>query len=356
MKFKYSLSPSYHAKTDTKSIMNDVIFALLFVSFCSVILQYNLYGMAGLIRAVLILVIAVAGCVLVDYIYWSLNKVKNTKLKDKVRENVPIITGLIIGLTMPLGDLDSYMMLYVTFISAIVAELFGKAIYGGFGYNIFNPAAVGRAFSLVAFGKFLVIPTISGLSGASPLTALGQENGLEAVNDTFRGYNSLLFGFHQGAIGEGIIVALLIAGAYLLFRKVIDWIIPVFSVVTVAVLAAIMSILQGGFNIDFIIIHVLSGGLIFAVVFMLTDPITNPNSNQGKMIYAIIFGLITFLIRVHANLAEGVIFAILIVNMLVPLIDNLTANVTTKDVMKKVGSVAVVSLVAIVVTVLFYYV
>ncbi|MDL2212200.1 RnfABCDGE type electron transport complex subunit D [Erysipelotrichaceae bacterium OttesenSCG-928-M19] len=355
MKFKYSVSPNYHSSVDTKQIMSSVTKALIFVSLFSIVLQYNLYGMAGSIRAILILAVAMITTTAVDYIYWKLRKTSKDELSKKVNQNVPIITGMILALTLPLGDLASYEILYVTFISAIAAELFGKLIYGGFGYNIFNPAGVGRAFALLAFGKQLVIPAIDGLASASPLATMQGENGLTEVLNTFNNYSSLIFGVHQGALGETVVIALIIAAVYLVIKQAIDWVIPVCAIGTIALLAIVDSAF-GTFSLDFIMVHVLSGGLIFGAVFMLTDPVTNPLNRQGKIIYAIIFALITFLIRTKASLPEGVVFAILIVNMLVPMIDKLTANVTNEGTGKKVLSIVVTLGIAVLMTVLFQFV
>lgn len=355
MKFKFSLSPNYHHRVDTHKIMMDVVIALLFVSISSVILQYVLYGAAGAIRALLILVSAVATTTAVDFLYWKAKKIEKDKMQATIQQNVPIITGLILALTLPLGNLDSFAMFYVTVIASIVAELFGKLIYGGFGYNIFNPAAVGRAFALVAFSKYLVIPAIDGLSGATPLYALSQDNGLSEVYNTFANYSSLLFGTHQGAIGETIVIPIILAGAYMIYKHVIDWIIPVVSIGTIAILA-LVNVVFSGFPIDFVFIQVFSGGLIFASVFMLTDPVTNPLNRQGKIIFSIIFALLTYLIRTKASLPEGVIFALLISNMLVPVIDRFTANVTDVHTDKKVISVAVTMLIAIGLTILMQFV
>ncbi|MDF9867093.1 electron transport complex protein RnfD [Bacilli bacterium PM5-3] len=356
MKFKYGVSPSYHNKVSTTNMMNDVTIALLFVAICSIVLQYSLYGIEGSIRAILIIAIAIITCVAVDYFYLKLTKVSKEKVGGTVRQNVPVITGLILAMTLPLGNLDSYEIFYVTFISAIIAELFGKLIYGGFGFNIFNPAGVGRAFALIAFGKYLAIPAIDGLASASPLTALSSAEGLSAVSQTFNNYTSLLFGAHMGTIGETMVIPIIVAGVYLIYKNVIDWVLPATSIITIAILAGVVSCFNGGFNIDYILIHVLSGGLIFGGIFMLTDPVTNPINRQGKMIYAIIFALLTFLIRVYASLPEGVVFSVLIVNMLVPMIDKFTANVTDVNVNKKVISVVATLVVAIVLTCLFQFV
>lgn len=355
MKFKFSLSPNYHHNVDTHKIMMDVVIALLFVSICSIILQYTIYGIEGSIRAALILFTAVATTTLVDFVFWKINKVSKEKMASKIQQNVPIITGLILGLTLPLGNLDSLAMFYVTFISAIIAELFGKLIYGGFGYNIFNPAAVGRAFALVAFSKYLAIPAIDGLSSATPLYALSKENGLTEVYNTFSSYSSLLFGTHAGAVGETMAIPIILAAIYMIYKHVIDWVIPVFAVGTIAVLS-LVNVVFSAYPIDFIFIQVFSGGLIFAAVFMLTDPVTNPLNRQGKIIYAILFSLLTYLIRTKASLPEGVIFAILIMNMLVPSIDRFTANLTDVNTNKKVQSIAITMLVAIGITILFQFV
>lgn len=359
MKFKFSIAPSYHTKENTNRIMIDVIIALLFVSICSLVLQYNLYGTDGVIRAALIMIIAVVTCHIVDFVFWKLNKIAKKDMYGKISEQAPIVTGLILALTLPLGSFDSSIMLYVTVIAAIIAELFGKLIFGGFGYNIFNPAGVGRAVALVAFGKFLVIPTIDGLASASPLNAMQvaqTSNDFSAVLKTFDGFQSLLFGTHQGAIGETMVLPLLIAGLYLVIRKVIDWRIPVFVFITMFILSSVYSLMGGAYNFDFVLVNLCGGGLVFGAVFMLTDPVTNPISNQGKIIFAIIFCLLTFLIRVKASLPEGVVFAILLVNMLVPLIDRVCAGLTNVNNAKKLLSVFVVYVVAIIITVLFYFV
>ncbi|MDR3214839.1 MAG: RnfABCDGE type electron transport complex subunit D [Bacilli bacterium] len=356
MKFKFTVSPNYNAKSSTQTIMYDVMFALAFVSVCAIVLQYSLYGMAGAIRAIVILAICVLTCHLVDVIWLKLNKITGKDFFATIKTNVPTITGIILALTLPLGSLDSMAIYYVAFIGSIAAELFGKLIFGGFGYNIFNPAGVGRAFVLIAFGKYLVIPAIDGLAKASPLTTLQGENGLSAVSQTFDNYTSLLFGVHQGALGETVVIALIIAAIYLIARNAIDWVIPVTTMITVGLCAMVYSMVSTGFDLNFIIIHLLSGGLIFGAVFMLTDPVTNPLNRQGKIIYAIIFALLTFLIRAKASLPEGVVFSILICNMLVPMIDRFTANVTDKDVNKKVISILVTLVIALATTMLFSFV
>lgn len=355
MKFKYSLSPNYHHKDSTALVMRDLTIALLFICLCSLVLQFNLYGMSGTIRAFLIMVICALTCTAVDFLFFKVIKVDSNKMKAKVNENVPYVTGLILALCLPLGDLSSSMILWVAFVSSIIAELFGKLMYGGFGYNIFNPAGVGRAFALLAFGSLLVIPQIDGLASATPLASLASDGGINAVTKSISGWNSLLIGTHGGALGETMGLPLIIACAFLVWRKVIDWVLPVFSVAWIAILAFVIGQMQG-YDIHYVLIHIFAGGLLFGAVFMLTDPVTNPISRQGKIIFAIVFATFTFLIRNYASLPEGVVFSLLLVNMLVPMIDKFTANVTDINTNKKVLSVGVVAVVCIVMTILFHFV
>lgn len=358
MKFKYSLSPNTRSTTSTNDMMNHVLVALLFVASVSIMLQYFTYGLQGSIRAILILLLSVITCVLVDVFYFKLVVNKKT-IKENVKENVPAITGLILGLTLPLGDLSAYNIFYAVIISSIVAELFAKLIYGGFGNNIFNPAAVGRAFALIAFSKFLIVPTITGVSGAdvlssaTPLVNLAKES--YNVNYDFSSFNiqSLLTGTYKGAIGETHSLAIIVAGIYLVYYKVIDWVIPVFSVLILAFFAVISNPTGG---LILALVHVLSGGLLFGAVFMLTDPVTNPISRQGKIIYAILFATFNYLIRVQGTLPEGTIFAILLVNMLVPLIDRLTSNVTNININKKIISIVATLVICTIIVLLFKFV
>jgi electron transport complex protein RnfD len=334
--------------------MYDVLFALLFVCICSIVLQYHLYGIGGAIKAIVIMAICVITTNLVNLIYWKIMGVAMKDMFDKIAENASIITGLILALTLPLGANGNYEIFYVAFIASIIAELFGKLIFGGFGCNIFNPAGIGRAFCLIAFAKVLETPTIDGLGSSSPLLTLqGNPNDLDTVKQSFGSFTDLLFGFHQGAIGETLIIPLIIAAIYLLARRVIDWIIPVVSVVCVGLFAFFYSVANGTFSIDFVLIHLLSGGLFFGSIFMLTDPVTNPNTKQGKFIFAILFALITFLIRAKGNLPEGVVFAILICNMFVPFIDSLTVGVTNENTKKKILSTSVFLIICILLVMAF---
>lgn len=356
MKFKYSVSPNYNDKITTKDIMNDVLIALVFVAVCSIILQYIIYGFTASIRAFLIIALAMFTCWLVDVIFYKVKKLTPAQIKQRTRQNVPLITGLILALTLPLGNLDSLAMYYVTIISAIIAELFGKLLFGGFGYNIFNPAALGRGIALLAFGKYLIIPTIDALSNSTPLATMQDHSvSMSVVSESFGNMHSLLFGVYGGMIGETVSIPIIIAFLYLLARKVINWTIPVVSFIAMFIFSGVLALLNN-YGFDYVLVQLFGGGFLFGIVFMLTDPVTNPNSKQGKIIIAIIFSLLTILIRYSANLPEGVLFAILIVNMLVPMIDNFTANVTTKKQGAKYASILITLVISISLVIIFNYI
>lgn len=356
MKFKFSVSPNYHDKLDTKQIMTSVALALIFISICSVILQYFMLGIEGAIRSAVIIILAVVTCYLTDLIFYKAKKLTKLQLKYQIEDNVPAITGMILALTLPIGEFGTFNIFYVTIISAILAELVGKILYGGFGFNIFNPAGVGRAFALLAFGKYLVAPVADGMSGSTPLATMQAADGnLDSVKESLGDFGSALFGVHGGSVGETIIIPLILAAIYLIYRRAIDWVLPVTSVIALIIFSAVTSSING-YGLDYILIHLLSGGFIFGIVFMLTDPVTNPNSRQGKIIFAIVFTALTFLIRFHANLPEGVVFALLICNMLVPLIDRYTANITNVGTAKKSWSIAITMVVAVLMVVVFNYI
>jgi len=357
MNFKFStaVGPNINDNDSTGRIMRDLTIALLFIVVCSVILQFNLYGAWASLRVVLICLVSVATCIGVDFVYFKAVGLEKAKSMKKMHENVPYITGLILALTLPLGSQDSMMILFVAFISSIIAELFGKLFYGGFGYNIFNPAAVGRAFALISFGAIMIVPQIDGMAGATPLNAIQDYLSVKGGVQNLGNFTQLLMGTHGGMIGETLALPIIIAMVFLIARRVIDWVIPVATIVAVVILSTIHMFVMG-YDYSYLLLQVFGGGILFGGVFMLTDPVTNPISRQGKIIYAIIFATLTFAIRSYANLAEGVLIALLFCNMFVPLIDRLTSNITDINTGKKFGSVALVSVVCYVICLLLYFV
>ena len=206
-----------------------------------------------------------------------------------------------------------------------------KMLYGGFGYNIFNPALIAYAIIVVAFWGVIFNNNISGAleitTGASPLINFKQADVISYDNiiAPYGDIWSFLFGFVPGAIGETCSILIVVAFFYLLLRKAITWIVPVFYVGTVFIISLIISLING-YGMWYPLFQVLSGGLLFGAVFMATEPVTTPRSPNGKAIYAIALGLFTLLFRFYGSLPGGVGTSMLFVGLFSTLIDRFAAK------------------------------
>ncbi len=296
-----SYAPHIRAKDKVSSIMRDVIIALMPALICAV----YFFG----IDALVVTCTSAAFCVLFEYIWNKLTKKENTTVDLSA-----IVTGILLAFCLPSG-----IPLYMLIIGDAFAIIVVKCFYGGIGQNFVNPALAARAFLLAcwpiamtsfgepsdAFGLF----SADAVSGATPLAVIkGIEGGaMASLTDLFLGYVG-------GSLGEVSALMLLIGGIYLLIRRVINPIIPVFYLVSLG--------LFGEFFSDFgFLYHILSGGAVLAAFFMATDYTTSPVSLIGQMIYAIGAGLLTGVIRIFGGYPEGVTYAILIMNILTPLLD-----------------------------------
>ena len=294
-----SSSPHIHCKRTTRTIMLDVIIALLPATIAGVVIFGG--------RALAVIGICIASAVLSETGFNFLMKKEQT-----IGDLSSIVTGLILALNLPAN---------VPFWQAAVGSVFAiivvKCIFGGIGKNLVNPALTARVFMLVAFGSMTTAAFPKGLdavSGATPLADLAQGNAPELMD--------LLLGNTGGAIGETCAVALLLGGVYLLIKRVITWHIPVAFVGTVFV----FSLFVEGFDVIMALAWILSGGLILGAIFMATDYVTSPATPLGKIVYGVGAGLITALIRFWGIYPEGVSFAILLMNILNPYIETLTAR------------------------------
>ncbi|KJR40160.1 electron transport complex, RnfABCDGE type, D subunit [Candidatus Magnetoovum chiemensis] len=233
---------------------------------------------------------------------------------------------MLLGLTMP-----SNVPLYIPVISSFMAIAITKQLFGGLGYNIFNPALIGRAFALITWPRPMtnwIEPTVSfaAIDAKTTATPLGilKEEGLnkllEVFGDKLNLYSELFFGHRAGSLGETSVIALLIGVLFLLLRGYITLHIPISFLATVGVIAWIFGGQQGLFSGD-PIFHILSGGIILGAFFMATDYVTCPTIKKGQVLFGIGCGFLTILIRLKAGYPEGVMFAILIMNCFTPLID-----------------------------------
>lgn len=263
-------------------------------------------------------------CILTSVLFEHMYQV-SLKKKTTIGDGSAFLTGLLLGLNLP-----ATVPFYIPVIGSLIAVVLTKLLFGGLGYNIFNPALIGRAFLLISFPKLLTSwsePTAKfiALDAKTTATPLGilKEEGLVHLMEVFGSkaelYKSLFMGSTAGSLGETSAVALLIGAMLLLVRGYITWHIPVSFVATVGVLGWAFGG-EGVFTGD-PLIHILSGGLILGAFFMATDYVTGPSVRKGQIIYGIGCGAITMLIRLKGGFPEGVMFAILLMNCFAPLID-----------------------------------
>ena len=294
--------------------MYDVIIALI----PALAVSFYFFGWGAFV----VTLTSVAACMLFE---WLISRFLMGRKELTILDGSAILTGLLLALNVP-----STLPLWIIVIGALVAIGIGKMSFGGLGSNIFNPAIVGRVMLLISFPVQMTsypMPrgmeaTLDATSGATPLAiAKGVVRGSEGFTmDKLPSLVDNLLGSVGGSLGEVSAVALLIGFAYLLIRKVITWHIPVAIIATVAIFAGIMNLANPEVYAD-PLFHILSGGLLLGAIFMATDYVTSPMSNSGMLLYGVMIGIITMLIRLFGAYPEGMSFAILFMNGIVPIIN-----------------------------------
>jgi electron transport complex protein RnfD len=295
--------------------MQDVVIALIPASLFGI---YN-FGF----RALLLIIATIAACTLTEYLYC-----RGMKKKVTTYDFSAVVTGLLLALNLPAG-----LPLWMAIIGGVFAILIVKMLYGGLGQNFMNPALAARVFLLISFParmtnftvEKIASPTVGtifkngavavdGVSGATPLALM--KSG-ETV-DLFK----MFVGNIGGTIGETSVIALLIGAVYLVCRKVISLRIPLTYILTTTAFVLIFG--GHGFDMNFILGHVLGGGLFLGAFFMATDYVTSPSTKKGQIAFGIFLGVMTGIFRIVSKSSEGVSYAIVLGNMLVPLINQAT--------------------------------
>ena len=338
-------SPNYRQKLSTHRIMRDLTIGLLvLVAYSLYYYYYNFTTNDPLMHVALMYIVSLVVAIATEAV-WAL--IHKEKVLTYLKNSFAWVTAIIFTLTLPAGT-----PLYVTAIGSFIAIFFGKLVYGGFGHNIFNPALVGRVVVHLAYGAELIanIPdTVNGIdiaTKATPTTMLAGTSWLGGESFSYT-LGDLFFGNHTGALGETCIVLILIVGIILAIRKVYDARIPVAYMGTILVLAEVFALVNGLDPISYPLIHFCLGGAMFGAVFMATDPVTSPSSPLGKIIYGICLGFLTMIIRLKANYPEGVLFSILMMNMLTPLIDSFVLGRTDQNVGKQWAAIVISLVVAV---------
>ena len=317
-------SPHISSSVNSVTLMRNMLIALAPVAVFSVVI----FGLQALLNIIVATVSAVAGECLFRLI---------TKQKIRAKDLSAAISGLLLALVIPPST-----PLWMTALGAVFAVVVAKELFGGLGVNIFNPALVGRAFLVMSFPAALTtwqplreVFNIDVISGATPLgiTKFGGDistagEALTALQQSFLSSDSYLstmrimfWGFHKGSMGETSVFLILAAFLFLLVTKTIDWRTPLCMIA-----AGFLSALAFWQNLPFALYSILAGGFMFGAVFMVTDYVTTPVTGKGKIIFGCGVGIIAMLIRRFGTYPEGVCFAILIMNAVVPFLDKLLSR------------------------------
>lgn len=303
-----SSSPHVRSKVNTSSIMLTVLIALLPSALFGV---YN-FGP----HALMLILASIAVCVATEAVY---EKIIHKKLT--IQDYSAAVTGLLLALNLPPSA-----PWWIAVIGGVFAILVVKQLFGGLGQNIMNPALGARCFLLISFtGRMTNFAVPSGawgniadtVSGATPLAALKAGESVNRVN--------LFFGNIQGTIGETSALAILIGAAILLAKGIIDFRIPLTYIGSFAVFVLLFG--GHGFDLNYLLCHLFGGGLMLGAWFMATDYVTTPITKKGQLVYGVCLGIFTGLFRIFGGSAEGVSYAIIFCNLLVPIIERFTMPV-----------------------------
>ncbi|MCI8710757.1 MAG: RnfABCDGE type electron transport complex subunit D [Ruminococcus sp.] len=296
-KLKVSSSPHVRDKATTGSIMLMVVIALLPATFFGI---YNFRHE----HAWLLVLVTTAAAVLTEYIYErALHK------PITVRDCSALVTGLLLALNLP-----PTLPVWMGALGSIFAILVVKQLFGGLGQNFMNPALGARCFLLICFTGRMTTFTYDTVTGATPLAALKAGESVDTM--------SMLLGNTAGTIGETSVIALLAGAIILLWTGIIDLRIPGTYIVTFVVFILLFG--GHGFDLQYVTAHLCGGGLMLGAWFMATDYVTSPITKRGQIVYGICLGILTGLFRLFGGSAEGVSYAIIISNLLVPLVEKVT--------------------------------
>lgn len=294
--FHVSSNPHIRASHTTRSIMMTVLIALMPAAIFGI---FN-FGMAALFTIIL----SMASCVLTEYIYEKLMHKKIT-----ISDCSAAVTGLLLALNLP-----ATVPWWIPVLGGIFAILIVKQLFGGLGQNFMNPALTARCFLLISFAGRMTTFTYDGITGATPLTLLKSGESVDVMK--------MFLGTTGGAIGETSALAILIGAAFLLWNKVISLRIPGMHLGVFSIFVLLFG--GHGFDLSYLGAQLFGGGLMLASFFMATDYVTSPITKKGQLIYGALLGVLTGLFRIFGNSVEGVSYAIIFSNLLVPLIDRVT--------------------------------
>ena len=303
-KFIVSSSPHFQSKDTTQTLMLDVILALTPAMIASVII----FGF----RAAVIILTTVASCILSEYISRRVMKRRQT-----VGDLSCVVTGVLLAMNLPVS-----ISPIIAAFGGVIAIVVVKQMFGGIGQNFVNPALTARIILMNSFPAKMTAWTApmdhsfsDAMTTATPLGVLSEGTGAALPS-----YLDMFLGNTGGCLGETCALALILGGIYLVARRVISPVIPLIYIGTVFV----FTFLFGGFNLTYSLSEICAGGLIFGAFFMATDYVTSPLTPKGQIVYGLILGIVTGIFRLWGASPEGVSYAIIFSNLLVPLIERYT--------------------------------
>lgn len=304
-------SPHVHGRNSTRRVMLDVVFALMPAWLVGV----YFFG----IDALLVTLVSIITCMLCEYLIARYV----LKVQPTLDDGSALVTGLLLAMNLPSG-----LPLWIVVIGGIVAVAVAKMSFGGLGNNLFNPALTARALLLISFPMQMTTWPLAragawcpdGSTGATALALVKSAKYGNGFGEDMPGVCDMLIGNMGGSFGEVSAIALLIGGLYLLFRGVITWHIPVSVLLGATVLSGAMWLSDSTIYAS-PLVHLLTGGMLLGAIFMATDYVTSPMSKPGMIIYGLCIGLLAVTIRIWGAYPEGMSFAILIMNAMVPLIN-----------------------------------
>ena len=312
-KLVISLSPHVHGGDSVKKNMYGVLIALI----PAFLVSLYFFGLGALI----VTATSVAACLFFE---WAIGKFLMKKETTTICDGSAVITGVLLAFNLP-----SNLPIWIIILGALFAIGVGKMSFGGLGNNPFNPALAGRVFLLLSFPVQMTSwPVVGQLTAytdattaATPLNLMKQIAGgnIEALKDLPSSFD-LLIGNNGGCLGEVSALALLLGLAYMLWKKIITWHIPISILATVFIFSGIMHLVDPEVYVS-PVLQLLTGGLMLGAIFMATDYVTSPMSKKGMLIYGVCIGLLTVIIRLFGAYPEGMSFAILIMNAFTPLIN-----------------------------------
>ena len=344
MKLTFKPSPNYRSPQSTTGIMRDLTVCLLAITIFSVAYYSATLGASAGLRVIILMVTSVLSALVTEAIYFKASK---QDIKEGILSSYGWVTAMILTLISSIN-----VSPYALAICTVIAIVFGKLVFGGFGQNIFNPAAFGEAVLMNSFAG----SNIDLMSSTTPTVAmnkfswLGTSSAVSGVISQYSGLGKMFLGLYPSTIGSTCAVLLIICLVFLVVRDDIDWQTSVFYIGTVFVVTLIIGLVHG-LGISYALVNVLAGGVLFGGVFMVTDPVTTPVTLPGKIVYGVGAGCFTVLFRLRSNMSDGVLYSILLMNMLTPSIDKLFDGNQIKDAAKIRNKTAIISAICLVIIV-----